>query len=55
MPGGTKGQNLLVKISDLFSAYGLLLPPGINRLAQLCVKSTKSITVKTTFEKNYYE
>ena len=50
-----KDKNLLVKISDLFSAYGLLLPPGINRLAQLCVKSTKSITVKTTFEKNYYE
>ena len=53
-----KVKNLKVKMSGLFSAYGLSLLPAINRLTQLCVKSTKSITIykhlkkkKTTMNK----
>ena len=33
------------------SAYDLLLPPGINRLTRLCVKSANSITVSKHLKK----
>ena len=46
-----KVKNLKVKISGLFSAYGLSLLPAINRLTQLCVKSTKSITIHKHLKK----
>ena len=38
-----KVKRLLVKVVGLFSAYGLLLLPGVNQLSQLCVKSKNSI------------
>ena len=52
-----KIKNLQIKDAGLFSAYRLLLPPDFNPLTQLCVKSTKSITMyksleKTTMNKN---
>ena len=50
-----KVKRLQVKDTGLFSAYGLLLPPGINWLSQLCVKSTNPITVYKCLKKNYYE
>ena len=40
-----KVKRPLVKVAGLFSAYGLLLPPGGNQLSQLCVKSKNSIAL----------
>ena len=50
-----KVKRLQVKDTGLFSAYGLLLLPGINWLSQLCVKSTNPITISKCLKKNYYE
>ena len=38
-------------MADLFTAYDFLLSPGINRLIQLGVKSTKSITIYKRLKK----
>ena len=38
-------------MADLFTAYDFLLSPGVNRLIQLGVKSTKSITIYKRLKK----